>query len=177
MIGLLHSISGETRKMGSGRSSKYIGTAGSSQRYAKTYSVCSDMKKWDISRGIYNKKTGYAKNPTAQKLEEKIKGNYIGDKHTNMHIPYVITKKGDIIIGRRNGNGKSGDPTPHPTLIGGKNPKVKCAGILEISGGKIKSINVNSGHYKPNPKSLPDAKKIFEQLPKNLFHKKYEWSK
>lgn len=51
-----------------------------------------------------------------------------------------------------------------------------CAGILEVSGGKIKSINVGSGHYKPNVKSLPKAKKIFEKLSKSLFHKNYEWS-
>ena len=162
--------------MGSGRSGIYNGTAGTSQRYAKTYKVCKDIKKWDISRGVCSKKGVYTKNPTAEPLKAKIKGNYRGNKHTNYHVPYVITPKGDIIIGKRNGNGKTGLPTPHPTLIGGKNPKVMCAGMLEISGGKIKSINVSSGHYKPNPKSLPKAKNIFEKLPKNLFHKKYEWS-
>lgn len=128
-------------------------------------------------RGIYSKKHGYRKNPTAKKLTELMNGNYIVSKRECIHIPYVITTKGDIIVGRRNGNGKDGDPTPHPTLIGGKNPKVKCAGILEIAGGKIKSIDVNSGHFKPNKKSLPEAKKILEKLPKKLFHKKYEWSK
>lgn len=162
--------------MGSGRSGRYNGTRGSSQPYAKSYKVCKDMQKWDKERGIYSKKVGYAKNPTAKKLSDLIKGNYIGDKRTNLHIPYVITTKGDIIVGRRNGNGKDGDPTPHPTLIGGKHPKVKCAGILEIAGGKIKSIDSNSGHFKPNKKSLPEAKKILEKLPKKLFHKKYDWS-
>ncbi len=175
LIGSNFSMKRQVKKMGSGRSGNYNGTSGSSQRYARTYKVCSDMKKWDISRGIYTKKNGYTKNPTAVRLKDKIKGNYIGDKHTNMQVPYVITPKGDIIIGKRNGNGKAGLPTPHPTLIGGKNPKVMCAGILEISGGKIKSIDVRSGHYKPNVKSLPKAKEIFENLPKNLFHRKYEW--
>jgi len=32
------------------------------------------------------------------RLKDKIKGNYIGDKHTNMQVPYVITPKSDIII-------------------------------------------------------------------------------
>lgn len=163
--------------MGSGKSGKYNGTRGSSQPYARSYAVCKDMREWDEKRGIYSKKHGYTKNPTAKKLTELINGNYIVSKRECIHIPYVITTKGDIIVGRRNGNGKDGDPTPHPTLIGGKNPKVKCAGILEIAGGKIKSIDVNSGHFKPNKKSLPEAKKILEKLPKKLFHKKYEWSK
>lgn len=162
--------------MGSGRSGIYKGTSGSSQPYARIYNVCKDMKEWDIKRGICSKNGSYSKNPTVAKLQDLVKGNYIGDKRTNYHVPYVITPKGTIIIGKRNGNGKTGLPTPHPTLIGGKNPKVMCAGILEISGGKIKSINVDSGHYKPNVKSLPKAKKIFEKMSKNLFHKKYEWS-
>ena len=36
---------------------------------------------------------------------------------------------------------------------------VKCAGIIDIRGGEIFSINTNSGHYKPNEQSLPEAEK------------------
>ena len=53
-----------------------------------------------------------------------------------MDLPYVITTSGDIIVGRRNGNGKDGLATPHPTLIGGKNPTQEAtSGIREDVGG------------------------------------------
>lgn len=164
-------------EMGSGKNGRYSGTRGNSQPYAKSYGVCKDMKRADMKNGVCSKKGYYTKNPTAQNFKDLINGNYIGDKKTSFHVPYVIDKKGNIIVGKRNGNGSNGLPTPHPTLIGGKDPRVKCAGILEIAGGKIYKIDVNSGHFKPNAKSLPAAKKLFEKLPKKLFHKKYEWSK
>jgi len=165
----------EENRMGSGYSGMYHGTHGSSQRYASSYKVCKDMKKYDISRGICSEKDVYIKNPTAKNIKSMINGNYIGNKNTNGIFVYAITTKGDIIVGKRNGNGKDGLATPHPTLIGGKNPKVKMAGMLEIAGGKIKSFNNESGHFKPNKKSMPTAKKIFEELGKNLFHKEYNW--
>lgn len=87
-------------------------------------------------------------------------------------MPYVVTKNGDIIIGRRNGNGKNGLATPHPTLIGGKNPEVTMAGILHIHGGKIASYDNDSGHFKPNIKSMPAADAAFSKLPPSLFKKK-----
>lgn len=158
--------------MGSGRSGIYSGTFGSSQSYAPSYAVMPDMRKADKERGIYGA-GGYAKNPTAMPIVDAIRGNYIGDKHTNRLFTYVIDTKGTIIIGERNGRGTRGDPTPHPTLIGGKNPKVIVAGMLDIRGGKIYSYDHMSGHFKPNAKSLAAAKAAFEKLPKTLFHKKY----
>ena len=61
-----------------------------------------------------------------------------------------------MIIGDRNGNGRtpSKTPTPHPTLIGGKDPKVKMAGILDIRGGKIYSYDDRSGHSSLNNNHL-----------------------
>ena len=79
-----------------------------------------------------------------------INRSYIGDKRTNIDLPYVITTNGDIIVGKRNGNGRDGLATPHPTLIGGRNPEVTMAGMLHIHGGKIDSYDTNSGHFKPN---------------------------
>ena len=74
------------------------------------------MHQWDIDRGIFHDGK-YDKNPTAQNINDMINGNYLGDKHTNIDVPYVIDLDGNIIIGKRNGNGKVGAPTPHPTLI------------------------------------------------------------
>ena len=101
--------------MGSGPTGPY----GKSQPFAPTYHVEKTMHQKDIEAGIFHD-GHYDKNHTAKKLTEMIHGNYIGDKRTNLDLPYVITTSGDIIVGRRNGNGKDGLATPHPTLIGGK---------------------------------------------------------
>ena len=153
--------------MGSGSSGPY----GKSQPYSSTYHVEKSMHKRDIDAGIYHD-GHYDVNPTAKNLNDMIHGNYIGDKRTNLDMPYVITKDGDIIVGKRNGNGKDGLATPHPTLIGGKDPQVAMAGMLHIQGGKIASYDTNSGHFKPNIKSMPVADAAFEKLPQTLFKRK-----
>ena len=159
--------------MGSGIGSSYSGTNGGSQPYATSYHVEPKMHKSDIKNGIYHN-GHYDKNPTAEKLTDKISGNYIGNKNTNMKVPYVIDMEGNVIIGKRNGNGKGNRalPTPHPTLIGGKDPLVQMAGMLDIRGGKIYSYDNQSGHYKPNPKSMKVAVETFGKLPSTLFSKK-----
>jgi len=86
--------------------------------------------------------------------------------------PNVITPDGDIITERRNGNGKDGLATPHPTLIGGKDPQVAMAGMLHIQGGKIAGYDSNSGHFKPNRKSMHIADEAFGKLNPILFKKK-----
>ena len=66
-----------------------------------------------------------------------INGNYIGNKTTNESgLPYVIDMNGNIIVGKRSGNGRGPGalPTPHPTLIGGNDPQVQMAGLLKIGG-------------------------------------------
>ncbi len=158
--------------MGSGDESSYSGTNGQSQPYAPFYHVVPKMLALDKKNGIYHNGR-YDKNPTAEPLVNKISGSYIGSKTTNMKIPYVIDKKGNIIVGIRNGNGRGAGalPTPHPTLIGGKNPKVKMAGILEIRGGKIYSYDDRSGHFRPNKKSLACADEAFDKLDPKLFSK------
>ena len=158
--------------MGSGSGSSYSGTSGGSQPYAPYYHVEEKMHQGDIKSGVYHD-GHYDRNPTVENLKDKIHGNYIGDKNTNLEVPYVIDMNDNIIIGRRNGNGRGEGalPTPHPTLIGGKDPIVQMAGILKISGGKIAWYNNNSGHYKPNKQSMELADKIFGQLPKSLFKK------
>lgn len=160
--------------MGSGRSGLYAGTVGSSQPYASSYAVMPDMLERDKHSGVYNEDDGYTTNPTAKPIGEMINGNYLGDKRTNGTFIYAVDTNGDIVVGKRNGNGKVGLATPHPTLIGGKNPKVKIAGILDVRGGKIYSYDDRSGHFKPNSKSLEAADTAFGKLPKALFHKKFQ---
>lgn len=87
------------------------------------------------------------------------------------NLTYVIDEHGNIIVGKRNGRGFDGPATPHPTLIGEKNPKVKMAGILKVENGKIVKYDNQSGHFKPNEKSMKEADKAFGKLSKNLFKK------
>ena len=71
----------------------------------------------------------YLKNPTAKYIDEMIKGKYIENKNfNNDSLTYVIDENDKIIVGNRNGNGRNGVPTPHPSLIGGSDPKIKMAG-------------------------------------------------
>lgn len=147
---------------------------GKSQTYQEQYSVYSKMKRKDVKHGVYNeKKGGYQKNPTAKTLDSMINGNYIVGKTFNKRVPYVISIDGKVIIGDRNGNGRtpSKTPTPHPTLIGGKDPKVKMAGILDIRGGKIYSYDDRSGHYRPNIESMKWADEAFKSYPKHKHFK------
>ena len=82
---------------------------------------------------------------------------------------YVIDKDGNIIIGDRNK-----DYYPHPTLIGGENPQVQSAGMVEIRGGKIYKIDNASGHFKPGAGSLDISQEFFEQLPEKVFSKDFK---
>ena len=156
--------------MGSGISSKYTRSNGASQEYAPAYHVDKPMLNADKKRGTYHD-GHYDKNPTAEKLLDKIQDDCIGSKSLSILVPYVVDLRGDIIIGLRNGNGKSRDvlPTPHPTLIGGKDPQVKVAGMLDIRNGKIYNYDNDSGHYKPNVKSMLAADEAFRKLPPTVF--------
>lgn len=158
--------------MGSGSGSSYNGTRGGSQPYASFYHVEPKMHQMDIKNGTFHD-GHYDKNPSAKNIKDMINGNYIvGKTYNNDNMPYVIDLKGNIILGKRNGNGRDGLPTPHPTLIGGKDPKVKMAGIVKIRGGKIYSYDNQSGHFKPNEKSMEAAHEAFGKLPSVLFKKK-----
>ncbi len=140
---------------------------GKSQKYQNEYSVYSKMRKKDVKHGVYSDASGYSNNPTAKSLSSLVNGKYIRDKYYYDQVPYVVTTSGDVIIGKRNGNGRTGLPTPPPTLIGGKNPKVKMAGILVIRKGGIYSYDDRSGHYRPNSKSIKWADEAFKNYPKS----------
>lgn len=165
--------------MGSGYSGLYHGTRGSSQPYAPQYHVMPDMKEKDFKEGILNSKREYPKNPSAKNLKDAIKGNaiYLDGKKANGNYTYVIDEKGNLIFGKRDNPENPDLRSPHPMLIGGKDPKVKCAGMIDIRNGKIFDINTNSGHYKPNEQSLAEAEKILSSLPSSLFARKSKWRK
>ncbi len=153
--------------MGSGSSSSYSGTKEESQPYAKDYGVTPEMKEYDIKRGVYN--GTYDKNPTAGTIDSFIRGEYLFSKDKSKSYTYVVDLQGNIIIGERNGNGWNGKATPHPTLIGGENPRVQMAGILRVEKGKIAGYDHMSGHFKPNIKSIKVAREAFGRLPDYLF--------
>ncbi len=150
---------------------------GHSQPYQEQYSVYAKMMKKDIMSGVYNPSgDGYDMNPTAKTLDSIYDGVQIFGAKGQMTIPYVITTEGHVVIGKRNGNGRGPDakPTPHPTLIGGVDPKVKMAGMLTIKDGKILSYDNMSGHFRPNKKSMKWADEAFEKYPK---HKDFKGGK
>ena len=157
--------------MGSGAKGNYGEGGDGSQPYAPTYHVVQSMREMDINNNTYHNGR-YDKNPTASNIDDMIKGGYIVSKTTNIDMPYVIDKNGNIIVGKCNGNGRDSTPTPHPTLIGGKDSKVQMAGIVKIRGGKIVSYDDRSGHYRPSKKSMEVADKAFRKLPSILFRKK-----
>ncbi len=186
--------------MGSGMSGLYSGTYGAaagglggngtnviskvdlplpgrgSQPYAESYGVTSDMLDYDKDRGIYSNEKGYSLNPTVVNAGDSIKdGVLVGrdGKPMDGSYAYAVKEDGDLVIARRNGNGREGKPTPHPTLVGGKDPKVRIAGIVTMSKGKIVKYDNESGHFKPNDLSMPAADEAFSKLPGSAFHRNF----
>lgn len=169
--------------MGSGSSGIYSGTGGGSQPYAESYHVVNDMLSSDKKDpDIYNSSTGYFKNPTATTIEDAISGNRveIDGKVPDGPITYVMDTDGNIIIGRRVNPNNGLRRAPHPTLIGGKDPQVQCAGMIRFRKGKILSVNNASGHYRPNVESMSKVNEALQRLydsNPNLFAPGSKWRK
>jgi len=169
--------------MGSGSSGLYYGTRGSSQPYQSFYTVVPEMLKKDKQDpDIYSNKNGYFKNATAVDLLKSISGDdvCINDKSVNGWYTYVVDKSGRIIFGKRSNPNNKNKRSPHPTLIGGKKPKVRCAGMINFRQGKIFAVNNDSGHYRPNKQSLKLVKRILNRLyntNKELFDEDSKWRK
>lgn len=147
-----------------------------SQPYAASYGVTKDMLELDKERGVYTKERGYSLNPTAINPKENIRDGIITNhegKPMNGNYTYVVKEDGELVIAKRNGRGREGKATPHPTLIGDKDPKVKIAGMVTFQDGKIVKYDNESGHFKPNVKSMPEADKAFSDLPSTAFHKNF----
>jgi len=147
---------------------------------AKKYGVVDSVIPDDIRKKILIDGS-YVKNPTAQYLSEMItESGKIGGKKMSGVFMYVVDNEGNIIIGSR---GSKLDPTKfparggyaHPTLIGGENPQILGAGMVDIRGGKIyKSDNI-SGHFQPGAESLKAVKKAFEKIvPEKGFKKDFQ---
>jgi len=91
----------------------------------------------------------------------------------NGDFTFVIDA-GNITIGSRNGR-----KMPHPTLLGGdkdEDIQPNSAGRVVIAGGKIKSIRIKSGHFKPGRDSAEEGEaayqtacEVFSRLPRELF--------
>ena len=169
--------------MGSGYSAIYAGTGGGSQPYADSYSVVGAVRAIDKKDSdIYNSKTGYFKNPTATALDDAVDGNRVifNDKSANGTMTYVMDDKGNIIFGKRCNPNDGRKRAPHPTLIGGKDPQVQCAGMITFVGGKISQVNCQSGHYRPDSKSMDKVNAALQALcdkNPNLFTKDSVWRK
>jgi hypothetical protein len=134
------------------------------------YNVDPSMQAKDIEMGVLHD-GAYIKNPTAQNINDLVKpnSNYLGGKQMNGQYMYVVDLDGNIIIGTR-----AGQHMPHPTLVGGTNPTVQGARIVDIRGGKLYSVDNGSGHFKPDLSSLKDVEKAFENLPSNIYHKDFK---
>ncbi|MBR0137011.1 MAG: hypothetical protein IJM15_01170 [Erysipelotrichaceae bacterium] len=158
--------------MGSGYSSSYSGTNGGSQHYADRYHVVpQELNRDKKNPDIYDSKTGYFKNPTSTDLEKAIHDDkvYINNAKAHGYYTYVLDNEDNIIFGKRANPINSKQRAPHPTLIGGKDPTVQCAGMIEFVNGRIKTVDNRSGHYRPNNKSL---EKVYSALQK--IHSKHE---
>lgn len=134
------------------------------------YSVDPVMFPGDEAAGVLRDEE-YIRNETAHNINDYIKegSNYLGSKNMNGQYMYVIDMDGNIIIGTR-----GGQRMPHPTLVGGRDPRVQAAGIIDIRRGKIYSINNASGHFKPGNECLRTARDVFGELPQNIFSNRFQ---
>ncbi|MCQ2502584.1 MAG: hypothetical protein MJ084_02350 [Saccharofermentans sp.] len=168
--------------MGSGYSSIYSGTGGGSQPLADSYQVVAAMRDVDKQDPDIYDSYGYFKNPTATNIEDAVSDNkvIIDGKVPDGPITYVMDMDGNIIIGKRVNPNDGRKRAPHPTLIGGKDPQVQCAGMITFRKGKILSVDNQSGHYRPNIGSMNKVNdalnKLYDSNP-NLFAPGSEWRK
>ena len=169
--------------MGSGSGGPYSGTRGGSQPYAETYHVVAkELSKDKGDPDIYNPTTGYFKNPTAQKLSDVITPNRVlfDGKSAEGKMTYVMDKEGNIIFGKRANPNDARKRAPHPTLIGGKDPEVQCGGMITFHKGRILEVDNQSGHYRPNSKSMEKVDAALQKLYEKYlgaFDKQSKWRK
>lgn len=152
--------------MGSGSRGPY-GSSGGSQPYAPTYHVVGEMMDRDKqNHNVYNPKSGYFTNPYAVSIQNAIRNGQIQMDNHSAHgtYTYVVNENGDVVFGKRFNPNSSHSRAPHPTLIGGKDPHVQCAGMIRIEKGRIGWYNNDSGHFRPNAKSLSTVDEAMEKL-------------
>ncbi|MCD8293807.1 MAG: hypothetical protein LUE27_00970 [Clostridia bacterium] len=143
-----------------------------SQVYRRYYYL--DPRMLDVDKqnpNVYNPASGYFKNPTAYPIDEFMGKHfrngalYLDDEEPfGGSLPYVLDVHDRIIIGQRYNPIDGSDKAPHPTLIGGLNPPVRCAGLIYFYMGLIIGYDNASGHYKPNSKSLLQVGRAIKKL-------------
>ena len=152
---------------------------------SRLYSVVPEMHELDIKRETFKSfENGYVKNPTAQNITNYINNtNYLGTGgkkgSLNGLYMYVVDANNNIIIGNRAigqvSGVEAGKGLPHPTLIGGFEPKVQGAGIVTIQGGKIIKVDNASGHFRPDSSSLGKVEELFlNKVPDKYYDRKFE---
>jgi YD repeat-containing protein len=130
----------------------------------------AEMRARDIAGRAYNEEVGFVTNPNARRLDSMLSpSNNIVNKSNGRTYMYVVDRDGNIIVGTR-----SGERMPHPTLIGGHDPQVRAAGMLQVRGGKILRIDNDSGHFRPDTESLNAARAAFSRLPREAFSPNFE---
>lgn len=141
---------------------------------APRWGVDSTMRAADEAAGVIVNGR-YINNPTARNLAGIVTDSgKVGGKQMSGQFMYVVDDAGDIIIGTRARN-IANTPMPHPTLVGGANPQVRAAGIVDIRGGRIYLVDNASGHFKPGSGSLGAAEEAFKRLlPDSAFHKNFQ---
>jgi hypothetical protein len=127
---------------------------------------------------VWTAEGGYAKNPSARSLSAVLSNGKVGGGFKDGLFMYVVNEDGEVIVGARLGQrGNVQDRAtgmPHPTLVGGKDPKVLAAGEVEIRAGRIYRVNNQSGHYQPTRGALRATAKAFMKLPTTAFHTEFK---
>jgi len=165
--------------MGSGANGSYGSGGSGSQPYAPSYHVVEqELLNDKKDPNIYNKQTGYFKNPLAASIQDSIVNGQVQMNGRSAHgtYTYVMDSSGNIIFGKRYNPNNSNSRAPHPTLIGGKDPTVQCAGMIHFDKGRITWFNNDSGHFRPNSKSLEKVETAMNKLQNtnpNIFSKNY----
>ena len=137
----------------------------------QTWGVDPALQSADRATGVL-REGGYIRNPNSWRLTDILSDNgriRINGQVANGQYMYVVTTSNEIAIGTR-----SGQAMPHPTLVGGVDPRVRAAGIVEIRGGRIYSVDNSSGHFKPDRGSLHSAREVFGALPAGAFHRDFQ---
>ena len=167
--------------MGSGSYGPYGSGGSGSQPYADTYGVYPSALQADKNdKEIYDPQKGYPVNPTAKEISHAIVNEHIeiAGNIPDGPITYVLNENNEIIIGKRSNPINPNKRSPHPMLVGGKDPHVQCAGMITFKKGKIVSIDNQSGHFRPNKKSMEKVYQVLKKLqgsnPK-LFSNSFNW--
>ncbi|WP_143764940.1 hypothetical protein [Collinsella vaginalis] len=86
-----------------------------------------------------------ARDPTVVNAHDSVSDgvlvNHAG-KPTDGHYIYAVKENGELVIGER--NGKDGKTTPHPMLVGGREPRVKVLEWLQGRTVKLSSMTTQA---------------------------------